>query len=96
MRNDGICSDPCMSTDLDWSKYLGSCADIDVAADLRDPSTIAANGNLLKDQTVRPDRGLWVNDDPVRMWHQQSPANMCIEWNIGTCYRGPETMFENG
>lgn len=78
---------------MNTSKDLGSCANVHMPIDDRQTGlTTDPNRNLLQNQAIDPNDRIWMNHNSVRMWNQQSPAYLTINWDIRTRHDTPEPM----
>lgn len=95
-KDDGVGSNSGMGADAHRPQDSGSGADIDVAADLRNATSIAcSDSNLLKNQTFHADAGFGMNDDAVRMRDEQAAAYAAGQRDIGAGDHAPKAMAQN-
>ncbi len=51
--------------------------------------------DLLEEQTIASDDGIWVNDDTVGVGHHEAYANLAVEWNVSPSDDRPKSMLED-
>jgi len=80
------------------SEDASAGADVDVPTDLGDTLWLGSrsDGDLLEDEAVRADSGLWMDDNAVGMWEEQAESQLAVQWNFGAADRAPEEMGNRG
>jgi hypothetical protein len=92
-NNYGIGTNAGSRADHDGSQDFRSRADVDVVPDPREAEAISgANSNLLENQAIYANPGIWVNHDAVRMGNQEPSANIAVEGNVGTRNSAPKPV----
>jgi hypothetical protein len=93
-RDYGVGANPRVIPDGDRPDNLGSGADVHMSTEARYAGPRMSEGNLLEQQTIRTDFNVRMDDDAVRVWHQQSAANAAVQGDVRPGNDGPKSMPE--
>lgn len=96
IQNDCVGTYFCVLADRQLPDDLGACTYVDVTFDGWHAAGFLANRHLLKDQAIRPDLNIRMNDDAVWMRQEQTTPQFAIQRNIGARDCRPPPMFEYG
>ena len=84
-----------MVADRYWPDDFCARPDIDMAANRRATLPVCTNCHLLKEQAIRTNPAVGMNNDAVWMRNYKTTADLAIKRNVGAGYRGPEAMAQN-
>ena len=87
--NFGVLPDP------QWADDLRTGAYVDVPFEGRHTSRRLPDRDLVKQQTVRADLRIRMNNDAVRMGQEQAASQLAIQWNISARDHRPPAMSEH-
>ena len=91
--DDRVGAYPGMRPDFDGSKDLGAGSNVDMVTDPGNSGpTSSADRNLLEDQAIDPNLGLWVNHDAVGMGDQKASPDATGQGDVRTRDRAPKSM----
>ncbi len=77
------------------TQHLGACSDVHMASNPGKPRMAgpSADGHLLKQHAVGAKRSFGVNNNPVRMHHDQAaPQFLTVQRYIRRCHDAPEAV----
>jgi len=88
----GIRTDACMVAYPDRPQNLGARTDVDMTADSGHATVVGADGDLLEQQAIRADLGVWMDDEAIRMRQQQTASQLAIQRNVGASHHAPASV----
>ena len=95
-EHDRIGADASMIANGNSAQNLGPSAHVHMFTEARCARALGTRPqrHLMQQKAIRPDDGVRVNDNPIRMDDEQATANPRIQRDVRTGHNGPESMAQ--
>lgn len=84
-----------MSADNQCTDDLGTGTNIDVALDSRRPAAARSYRDLLEQEAIGTNLCVRMDDDPVRVGHEQPTTQAAVQGDIGTGDDAPPAVAQH-